>query len=64
MLDVLDALAPALRAGMPPVAALRLVTRSGARSGARSGGEVRREVRRIVRVGVGNVVAVRVGCAG
>lgn len=37
MLDVLDALAPALRAGLPPVAALRLVTRSGARSGTRSG---------------------------
>ncbi len=28
MLDVLDALAPALRAGLPPIAALRLVTRS------------------------------------
>jgi tight adherence protein B len=28
MLDVLDALAPALRAGLSPVAALRLVTRS------------------------------------
>jgi tight adherence protein B len=35
MLDVLDALAPSLRAGIPPVAALRLVTRSGA--GAASG---------------------------
>jgi tight adherence protein B len=33
MLDVLDGLAPALRAGLPPVAALRLVTRSGAASG-------------------------------
>lgn len=33
MLDLLDALAPALRAGLPPVAALRLVTKSGARSG-------------------------------
>ena len=36
MLDLLDALAPALRAGLPPVAALRLVTRAGATSGSRS----------------------------
>jgi tight adherence protein B len=35
ILDVLDALAPALRAGLPPAAALRLVTRSGAPSGPR-----------------------------
>jgi tight adherence protein B len=33
MLDVLDALAPALRAGLSPVAALRLVTSSGATFG-------------------------------
>jgi tight adherence protein B len=37
MLDVLDALAPALRAGLPPVAALRLVTRSRPGSGPTSG---------------------------